>query len=168
MKASKSQQVGSKPVRVVNGTDLRDRYPDVDPPNGWLVSRPRHPQGWIAQLVDDIHSNGGSAQDIDHGRAGVIVIDVFYGDWDPFPMPWRIEMNESRLTEHLSSFLKPDGTVHGMDDPDDPVETDPMMAAYNLFTIHLEEAAKSVMGMHGRDYALVPGAGLLRRYTPAG
>ena len=85
---------------------------------------------------------------------------MLYEDWGAFPEPWRIEVTESTLEQHLRSLLKPDGTVHGLSDPDEPVETDAMMAAYNLFTIDLDEVARPGGASEPIRDALIVGAGL--------
>lgn len=164
-----NRQPRSRRARNLNGVDLRKRYPVFVPPNGWHESRPRHPDGWIPLLVDDIVRNGGSAHFdddsalFDDGRTSVLVIGTLYPDWGAFGEPLRVELCESSLEDHLRRMIKPDGTVHGLRDPDEPVETDGMMAAYNLFTIHLAEELNTSDGLASHQLVLTPGTGLQSR-----
>jgi hypothetical protein len=145
--------------------DLRHHYPRFKPPNGWAVSRERHREGWMRLAIEDINVNGGSAHS--ERETDGMVIETLYDDWGPFSEPWHIKMAEPTFELHLRRLLRPDGTVHGLSDPDDPVETDGLMAAYNLFSHSLEAEALTV-GSPSFDYELIPGVGLRPRDAQRG
>lgn len=139
----------------VESVDLRDRHPDWQPPNGWSVSRPRDPNGWVASWVDCINHDGASHYD---SNAETLIIERL-GE-ESFPEPWRIAVSEADLAAFLASFLDSDGTVYGINDPDEPVDTDGMMAVFSLFLIHVDEDAFSGDGLTEFQWRLDPKRGL--------
>jgi len=135
--------------------DLRERHPDWQPPNGWSISRPRDPNGWVASWVDSINNDGTAHYD---SNTETLIIERL-GE-DSFSEPWRIEVSEADLATYLAGFLDSDGTVYGIDDPDEPVDTDGMMAAFTLFLIHVDEYACSGDRLTESHWRLDPKRGL--------
>lgn len=71
-----------------------------------------------------------------------------------------IDVSESDLATCLTDFLDSDGTVYGINNPDEPVETTGMMAALGLFLVHFDEDASSGNGLTQFHWRLDPKRGL--------